>query len=101
MQKDYDDGDYISVVLTYESMLDDKESITISSKMTDLYTKSKEAFLSNADAGNYFEPNRVIPTKERSKWRFAVMRFLKQLEAVPADSEYAEAAAKLYLEMYR
>ena len=59
-----------------------------------------QAFLSNADAGNYFEPNRVIPTKERSKWRFAVMRFLKQLEAVPADSENAEAAAKLYLEIY-
>ena len=57
-------------------------------------------FLSHVDANYYFEPNRVIPAAKRSKWRFEVMRFIKELEKVQADSGHAEDAARLYLEIY-
>ena len=57
-------------------------------------------FLSHVDANYYWEPNRVVPKAQRSKWRFTVMRFLKQLDAIPAEDENAEAAAHLYLEIY-
>ena len=57
-------------------------------------------FLSHVDANYYWEPNRVVPKAQRSKWRFTVMRFLKQLDAIPADNENADAAARLYLEIY-
>ncbi len=57
-------------------------------------------FLSHVDANYYWEPNRVVPKAQRSKWRFEVMRFLKQLDAIPADDAHAQRAAKLYLEIY-
>ena len=59
-----------------------------------------QTFLSHVDANYYFEPNKVVPKAQRSKWRFTVMRFLKQLDAIPADDENAEAAARLYLQIY-
>ena len=58
-------------------------------------------FLSHVDANCYWEPNRVVSKAKRSKWRFEVMRFLKQLDGIPASDEHAEAAAKLYLEIYK
>lgn len=57
-------------------------------------------FLSHVDSNYYWEPNRVVPKAQRSKWRFTVMRFLKQLDAIAVDDENAEAAARLYLEIY-
>ena len=59
-----------------------------------------KTFLSYVDANYYFEPNRVIPAAKRSKWRFEVMRFLKELDKVQANDENADAAARLYLEIY-
>ena len=58
-------------------------------------------FLSHVDANYYWEPNRVVPKAQRSKWRFTVMRFLKQLDMIPANDENAEEAAHLYLEIYK
>jgi hypothetical protein len=66
----------------------------------DKLEKEIRTFLSNVDAKYYFEPNRVVPKAQRSKWRFEVMRFLKQLDSIPSDDAHAETAAKLYLEIY-
>ena len=62
--------------------------------------KEIQTFLSHVDANYYWEPNRVVPKAQRSKWRFEVMRFLKQLDAIPSDDAHAQSAAKLYLEIY-
>lgn len=57
-------------------------------------------FLEYADQGYYYAPNRVIPKSKRSKWRFEVKEFLKQLETVKPDDPNAEEAAKLMREIY-
>ena len=36
-------------------------------------------FLDCAKAGYYSSPNKVIPKKERSNWRFKVKRYYKEL----------------------
>lgn len=57
-------------------------------------------FLENAYAQNYFAPNRVIPKNQRPKWRFIVKGYLKQLEKIPAESEYHPRAVKALRELY-
>ena len=71
------------------------ESITFDKLEKEIHT-----FLSHVDANYYWEPNRNVPKTQRSKWRFEVMRFLKQLDTIPSSDDHAEAAAKLYLEIY-
>ncbi len=50
-----------------------------------------ERFLENAYAQNYVAPNRIISKKERPKWRFLVMGYIKEfLKMHPADEHYEE-----------
>lgn len=51
-----------------------------------------QVFLEDANQSYYFIPNRIIPKSNRSKWRFKVKQFLKDLSKVQADTpEYLEA----------
>lgn len=63
--------------------------------------KQIDTFLERVDSGYYIGPNRVVPAAQRSKWRFEVMRFLKQLDRIPADDPNAAEAAELYLHIYQ
>ncbi len=60
-----------------------------------------ETFLENVDNDYYLIPNRVVPKNKRSKWRFEVMSFVKQIESVPMDSEYWDDSARLLRLLYR
>jgi hypothetical protein len=55
-------------------------------------------FVAYADEGLFFQPNRLVPKARRSKWRFEVRRFIKQL--VAARGEDTEDAARLLLTVY-
>jgi hypothetical protein len=55
-------------------------------------------FLAYADEGLFFQPNRLVPKARRSKWRFEVRRFVKQL--VAARGEDSEDAAYLLLAVF-
>lgn len=59
-----------------------------------------EMFLENAYAQNYFAPNRTIPKSERSKWRFRVKNFIKELQNIPVCSENFGESARLLKELY-
>ena len=53
-------------------------------------------FLTYVDDGLYVTPNRIVPKSQRSRWRFAVMRWVKALLAIPEGSpDYEQAAAYL------
>lgn len=58
-------------------------------------------FLENAYAQNYYAPNKAVPKKERSKWRFHVKRFVKELDKVPFDAEFYNEAVALLTKIYR
>lgn len=57
-------------------------------------------FIENAYAQNYIAPNRMIPKSQRSKWRFLVMNFIKELEKIPPESENYLKAVKLLTDLY-
>ena len=63
--------------------------------------KQIDWFVENACAQNYLVPNRVIPKNQRSKWRFQVMNFIKQLQKIPPDSEYCQRAADCLEKIYK
>jgi hypothetical protein len=59
-----------------------------------------EEFVGNAMAQNYYAPNRIIPKKERSKWRFIVKNFYKDLLASASVEENIPLASKLMEDIY-
>lgn len=59
-----------------------------------------EEFIANAYQQNYFAPNRVIPKKERPKWRFKVKAYVKDLQSVPAEGPEGLLAAELLGKLY-
>ncbi|GGJ91380.1 hypothetical protein GCM10007063_12540 [Lentibacillus kapialis] len=58
-------------------------------------------FLENARAQNYIAPNRVIPKKERSNWRFTAKRLVDQLTVLSGQSEHVKACAYYLEEIYK
>ncbi len=63
--------------------------------------KQIQWFAANAYEQNYVVPNRIIPKNQRSKWRFQVMNFIKQLQKIPPDSEYSQRAADCLEKIYK
>ena len=57
-------------------------------------------FIRNANALNYFIPNRTIPKSQRPKWRFLVKNYIKELAKILADSENHEKSVKLLSDLY-
>lgn len=67
------------------------------------FSKLKEQiaeFLSNAYAQNYFAPNRVVPKNQRSKWRFMVKSYIKELGNITVEDENFTQAAILLKDLY-
>jgi len=60
-----------------------------------------QEFLENAYAQNYFIPNRIIPKNQRSKWRFLVKGYLKELDKIVPDSTDYFEAVKLLTDLYQ
>lgn len=58
-------------------------------------------FIENAYAGNYYEPNRVVPKHIRSKWRFRVKQFVKELEKISVDDQRYKESAELLTKLYK
>jgi hypothetical protein len=60
-----------------------------------------ETFIDHVQKDYYFAPNRVVPKKQRSQWRFLVKRFHKDLILVANQNETdLPAAAKLLEKLY-
>jgi hypothetical protein len=59
-----------------------------------------ESFVSDAHAQYYVAPNRVVPKRERPKWRFKFMRFVKDLMATAEDPDDLTEAARLLEDLY-
>lgn len=74
----------------------EKKPVELDSLQTEI-----EEFIDNAYQQNYFAPNRVIPKKERPKWRFKVKAYIKDLQSVPAEGPEGLLAAELLGKLYR
>lgn len=62
--------------------------------------KEIEQFLTHAYAQNYIAPNRLIPKKERSTWRFIAKRFIDQITVAASNPDYEKDCASLLEKLY-
>ncbi len=58
-------------------------------------------FFDLVDNDLYIAPNRVVTRTKRSKWRFEVKRFIKELDKITISDENYYLAVDLYKEIYR
>lgn len=63
--------------------------------------KEVNYFLECANSNLYVCPNRIIPKSERSKWRFKVKAFYKQLNSFLPTTEDGKKATKLLKELFK
>lgn len=57
-------------------------------------------FLDCAKAGFYSSPNKVVPKKERSNWRFKAKRYYKELIKTIPTTDIGFKSTKLLIELY-
>ena len=57
-----------------------------------------EQFMEYADMQYYLAPNKYVRKEQRSKWRFEVKRFIKEL--LPVGGENSEEAGRLLADIY-
>lgn len=57
-------------------------------------------FLKNAYEQNYLRPNRMVQKKDRSKWRFLVKNYVKELDNVDVDHPFYDEAITLLTNLY-
>lgn len=62
--------------------------------------KEAEEFIQNAYDGYYFKPNNVVPKKERSLWRFKVMKYIKAIKTINVQDENYDEANELLLKIF-
>lgn len=62
--------------------------------------KEVDKFIINAREQNYLVPNRVIPKKERSTWRFKVKKWYKELINTKRDDSNLGKQAKVLSNLY-
>ncbi len=60
-----------------------------------------ETFLENAYAQNYLVPNRSVPKNQRSKWRFLVKGYIKEMAEISPENEHYAEAVGLLGDLYR
>ncbi len=63
--------------------------------------KEIDFFLQCAYNDYYASPNKIIPKNERTKWRFKVKDFYKQLNKFPAKTEEGKKATELLIDLYK
>ena len=85
----------IAVVLSHDNDSNDTKKVVkpVKPKKTlpdmDALRDQISDFVDNAREGLYLRPNRTISKDRRSKWRFEVQRFVKDLKQfAPADEDY-------------
>lgn len=58
-------------------------------------------FIECVDNDLYATPNKIIPKSERSKWRFKVKRYYKELSNIDPNTHKGEIATDLLIELYK
>ena len=93
------------LIMDYKKVIEDRKSTgkTKKNAIVDFAALENEIelFISNAYDQNYVAPNRVVPKAKRSKWRFMVKGYIKQLTTVTVDDSNYESSVKLLLSLYK
>jgi len=71
------------------------------SKVEDKLLSDIDFFIGNFLSQNYGIPNRIIPKAKRSKWRFEVMGYMKEIDKLWEKSDQKKEFADIYTELYK
>ena len=85
----------IDALLANKKITKEEKIITISELKHEI-----TSFIDCANKGLYSSPNKVISKSERSKWRFKVIRFYKELNSFKPDSEDGIIATDLLKDLF-
>lgn len=94
-KEEYNIDEYISDINKKVEKDDKNVSLTIEALEGKI-----EYFCECARSELYVSPNRVIPKAERSKWRFRVMSFYKQLNSFSPETDEGKRATKLLKDLF-
>ena len=94
VKEDYNIDNYIINLNTSTEKTSEKISI-------ERLEKEVTYFIECASDDLYVRPNKIIPKAERSKWRFKVKTFYKQLNTFPAETEEGKKATELLANLFK
>ncbi len=92
-----EDKDIDALLQDLQSQLSTNKNEKASVKQTDVMKLKMEInqFINYAYRQYYFAPNNYVRKNERPKWRFKVKAYIKELQAVPINSENGKIATDL------
>lgn len=96
VKEDYDIDNFITNVENSTKSNKKEEKISF-----DGLEKEINYFLQCANSDLYVDPNRIISKSERTKWRFKVKKYYKELIAIKPDEENGQTATDLLKSIYR
>ena len=95
IKENYSLDDYISNIENNDKLKKEEKILSI-----DELEKEVEYFLTCARNNLYCSPNKIIPKAERSKWRFKVKKFCKELITFAPDTKEGTRATNLLKSLY-
>ena len=97
-----EDKDIDALLQDLQSQLNTNKNEKTSVKQTDVMKLKVEInqFINYAYKQYYFTPNNYVRKNERPKWRFKVKAYIKDLQAVPINSENGKIATDLIENLY-
>lgn len=63
--------------------------------------KEIETFVRNFLDGNYYYANRIVTKSKRAKWRFEIMRYLKETDLYYSNTTHKKELADQYINLYK
>lgn len=94
-KEDYDIDNYILNIKQKEKINKKDEKLSF-----EVLEKEVNFFLECANNDLYASSNSIVSKTERSKWRFKVKNFCKQLNSFPPDSKEGEKATDLLRDLF-
>ncbi|WP_088049431.1 hypothetical protein [Virgibacillus dakarensis] len=93
-----------------DELIQDPDAFKKARKGTKQYVKNLDfasverevrSFIKNAREQNYIAPNRIIPKKERSNWRFTAKRLIEQVMEISNQDKHAKVSTSLMEDLYK
>ncbi len=94
-KEDYNIDSYLDNSKTKKIKIIKKDEISLA-----LMKEEIPKFIDNAKNQYYLIPNNIVPKKERSKWRFKVKKWYKELINKEREDKDIETQAKLLCDLY-
>ncbi len=96
VKEEYEIDNYLINLKDAKKIKKEEESISFES-----LTEKVTYFLECVDNNLYAHPNKIINKNERSKWRFKVKRFYKELNKYPANTKEGLEATILLIQLFK